>query len=160
MKDPTPDAWARAYEVLSGKDGKGISLRRAAEAAGVSVGVLKGWVNRSRDRRIEDEAWVHEIAEQYDGVRESQAGVLEDIAWNRACAGTPVPIVKGGVVIGESYKHDNNLLMQMLSAKDSTYRDDKQSQINLNFDHGDLFLRYQSVVRLVDAEQEMLEHKE
>ena len=158
MSDPLPDGWERAYAVLSGEDKGGISFRRAAEAAGVSVGELRSWIRRSREQRVEDEEWVHEIATQYDGVKEMQAGVLEDVAWDRALHGTPQPIVKNGEVVGNSYKHDNNLLMSILRAKDENYREKSDSSVRVNFDLGDLFLRYQSVVRLADADNEKLEY--
>ena len=133
-----------------------VSKKSAAEAAGVSIWELNKWVKRSRERRVEDEPWVWEIAEVCDNALESQAGTLEDKAWNRVIEGVIAPVIHKGEITDHYRKHDNGLLMKMLRRRDENYSKpaEKPVDVNLTIDIGDLASRIASTHRMQQIKQE------
>ena len=152
--DPDPDAWQKALSVLRGDDSQGISMRHAADAAGVSTADLRSWIRRSREHRDKDDPWVWDICKAYDEIKGDQAATLEDIAWNRATNGTPEAIVVAGKVVGTKQKHDNGLLMRLLEAKNPKEYGKEANKLNINFDASALFKKFQAAVRIEDAKAE------
>ncbi len=148
----TPERWAAAALILCGGDGERVSVRAAAEAAGVSISVLRGWIRRSSERRAEDEPWIWGIADEYAGFAESQGGRLEDAAWDRALNGVKKGVWHGGAKVGEEVVHDNNLLLKVLGVRDERYVDRKRSELQIT-DASDLYKRFVAVRKLARARE-------
>ena len=157
-----PHKWITARKILLGEDPERVSVRSAAQAAGITITELQKWVNRSRQKNIEDEPWVHEICEVYDTAKVSQAGTLEDEAWQRALKGTPEAIVQDGEVVGHKAKHDNGLLMKMLKARDERYVDKGVGaavsvSINQNITIEDLEAKWNAMSRMKEVRDGIIE---
>ncbi len=148
----TPERWAAAALILGGGDGERVSVRAAAEAAGVSISVLRGWIRRSSERRAEDETWIWAIADEYAGFMESQGGRLEDAAWDRALNGVKKGVWHGGARVGEEIVHDNTLLLKVLGVRDERYVDRKKTDIRIS-DPSDLYKRFIAVQKLSQARE-------
>jgi len=154
----TPEAWDRARNVLHGNDAASVSLKSAAAAAGVSLRVLKRWIARSRERRIEDDPFIHTIAEDVDAAIEEQTATLEDEAWKRALNGTPKDVYCQGIVVGQEAKHDNALLMRMLEHRDPSYRRNAEVEVKLSLgEPQEIYARLLAGQRLAEARQEAIE---
>ena len=124
MSGLTIKQWETARRILHGGDARGCSVALAAKEAGVSTRVLKSFVQRSRERRVEDEPWVWEVAEDFDDSRQRQGEVLEDIAWNRVVDGTEeVRTLASGEQVTTT-KHDNRLLEKLLTKRVEDYKEE------------------------------------
>ena len=148
----SPQGWQEAKEILLGNDTTKVSKTAAADAAGISLRELNQWVKRSREKHIEDEPWIWEIAEIYDNSLEAQAGRVEDELWDRAFNGTPTPIVVDGEEKGTVNKPDNRLLEKLVVARDKKYRDksaiDITGKIALDVDFEVLELQWKAKLRM------------
>lgn len=119
----SPDEWALAWGVLSGSSSSGCSDRAAAAAAGVSVERLRGFVVRSRERRVGDEVWVWGVAEEYDRRHAEQAHMLEDRLFAQAVGGTEKVVEDGeGNVKRVERVERPDLVERLLGVRDGRYR--------------------------------------
>ena len=136
-KTLTPERWEVACNLLQGLDPSGlISPRAAAAAAGVPLSTFKLWIERSREQRPDDDAWVWEIAPVYDERFAAQGEALEDVLFQRFHKGEVTPIImkdKTGnpLRIGEKVTYDNNLGLKLLRARDDRYKPAPKVQNNL-----------------------------
>ena len=120
---PTLAQWEAAKAVLTGQAPRGfVSPRAAARAAGITLPVLRAWIKRSREQRVEDELWVHEIAEVYDTRYQAQAAVLEDILFDHALHGQRSPVYVNGEQVTERITYDHWLGLRLLEVRDPRYR--------------------------------------
>ncbi|MCY4642601.1 MAG: hypothetical protein OXC41_07910 [Gammaproteobacteria bacterium] len=153
----TPERWSKAKAVLSGDSDEGISFKTAARMAGVSVGVLKAWIARSRERNPEDSPEFHEIAEFYDTVDVLQAETMEDELWKLAKKGKPKKTFYMGECIATTYEKDPSLMMKLLRVRDERYQDKSPTGLTVNMDASEIYRRLIAGKRLAEAEQEALE---
>ncbi|MCY4584103.1 MAG: hypothetical protein OXE50_15100 [Chloroflexi bacterium] len=166
MLDPlarfTPKRWKKAKRILLGKDDERVSLTAAAQAAGISLAEIKGWIGRSEEKRPGDDPLIHEIAEVYHESDAHQAGRLEDIAWKRGVVGELEPLVHQGKLTGDNRrKYDNKLLEKMLAVRDDRYRPSKDGTTILKLDAGEIFERLLAAQRLAIAREkkgEIIDH--
>ena len=120
---PTLAQWEAAKAVLTGQAPRGfVSPTAAVRAAGISLPVLRAWIKRSRERRVDDEPWVHEIAEVYDTRYQAQAEVLEDVLFDQAIHGYRTPVYINGKQVGERVIYDHRLALRLLEVRDPRYQ--------------------------------------
>ena len=120
---PTLAQWEAAKAVLTGQAPRGfVSPMAAARAAGIPLPVLRAWIKRSRERRVDDELWVHEIAEVYDTRYQAQAEVLEDVLFDHALHGYRTPVYIKGKQVGERIIYDHGLGLRLLEVRDPRYQ--------------------------------------
>ena len=120
---PTLAQWEAAKAVLTGQAPRGfVSPTAAARAAGISLPVLRVWIKRSREQRVDDEPWVHEIAEVYDTRYQAQAEVLEDVLFDQAIHGYRTPVYIKGKQVGERIIYDHGLALRLLEVRDPRYQ--------------------------------------
>ena len=143
----TRERWERARVVLEGGDDEVVSRRSAAAKAGVTLSDLRRWVKRSRERRVEDEDWIHEICGVWDRSFEEQAGKLEDVAWSRAIVGVDKPVIHQGKVTCTVKEVDNRVLLRMLEARDPRYGKKVEHNHRVKLEPGERFLRFQGMMR-------------
>lgn len=151
----TKENWEKAWLVLSGQRGNRISKRAAAEAAGTSPQTLAAWINRSKERRPEDEPWVWEIAKQMDTLYSERGETLEDVAWDAAINGKRKDIVFQGKVAGESREQDLKHTMRMLEQYKPEYRqlENTTAEVRILLDNPEeIFKRLQAQAKLHRAE--------
>lgn len=144
----TPERWEKARAVLSGEDNTGVSFLHAARAAGVKRRTLARWIERSRERRPEDERWIWTIAEVVDAAPKMQADRLEDVLWSRAMAGWDEPVFHGGKLVGYKHKHDNRALIRLLQVRDPAYRNPAPQATALSMGDGEVYQRLRAQLRL------------
>ena len=100
--------WEAAKAVLTEEDPSGfVSSQAAARAAGIALSVLCAWIKRSRERRVDDKPWVHEIAEVYDTRYQAQDVVLEDRLFDHALHGQRIPVYVNGEQVAERTAYDH-----------------------------------------------------
>jgi len=157
LEQLTPERWQKALAVLNGEEGTSVSVRAAANAAGVPTAFVKLWVRRSREKHLEDDSWVHDIADQFDASALEQAGILEDKLFDHAVNGVPTPIVSKGEHIGDVRKHSGKLTMDMLKARDDRYRTRQETTVKLTMDDEDVQMRFIAMMRLRAAQLEAIE---
>ena len=120
---PTLAQWEAAKAVLTGQAPRGfVSPTAAARAAGIPLPVLRAWIKRSREQRVDDEPWVHEIAEVYDTRYQAQAAVLEDVLFNHALHGQRSLVYVNGKQVAERITYDHGLGLRLLEVRDPRYR--------------------------------------
>ena len=120
---PTLAQWEAAKAVLTAEDPSGfVSPQAAARVAGIPLPVLRAWIKRSREQRVEDEPWVHEIAEVYDTRYQAQAAVLEDVLLDHAINGQRTPVYVNGEQVGERITYDHWLGLRLLEVRDPRYQ--------------------------------------
>ena len=132
----TFDRWEVAREVLEGRHECGhISPRAAAREAGVSLAEFRRWIARSREKREEDEAWIHEIAQVYDTRFQVQGEEVEDTMYHRAMKGVEVEeitVAENSISTKTKTVFDNKLLMRALEVRDPRYVQQRGTTINQN----------------------------
>ena len=143
-----PVAWTNARDVLYGKSGDKISERAAAAAAGVSIRELRAWVARSREKRVEDEPWVHLIAEEYDSAPLEQAGVLEDKLWGIAVNGVEEEVWHQGEHVGTKVKQMPSVAKDLMVARDPRYKPKPEVELNVTMDVDEMIRRLQATARM------------
>ena len=100
--------WEAAKAVLTAEAPSGfVSPQAAARAASIALPVLRAWIKRSRERRLDDEPWVHEIAEVYDTCYQAQAAVLEDVLFDYALHGQRIPVYVNDEQVAERITYDH-----------------------------------------------------
>ena len=120
---PTLAQWEAAKAVLTAEAPSGfVSPQAAARAAGIPLPVLRAWIKRSREQRVDDEPWVHEIAEVYDTRYQAQAAVLEDVLLDHAINGQRTPVFVKGKQVGERITYDHWLGLRLLEVRDPRYQ--------------------------------------
>lgn len=149
----TPERWDTIKTILSGGDDSKVSLSAAASAAGVTQNDIKKWVIRSREKRGEDDPFIHDIAIFYDTVPELQIGKLEDTIWRRAMEGEEKIVWHKGENVGTEFVKDNKLLMRLVEVRSDKYRK-INTPIMVVGDLEDTFKRLQAGVRLAQARVE------
>ena len=105
----TYEGWLKAKEILLGNNPKAVSLKAAAQAAGVTPHELRLWARRARegDPTLGDAlTWAQEIPAVMDGAKESQGQVMEDLIWQRAVSGTEKPVIHKGKVTDTFVEYD------------------------------------------------------
>ncbi len=152
----TYEKWEAAKVVLSGQSDEGVSFTAAARAAGVSVAVLRAWVNRSRQRHPGDSPTFHAIAEFYDTIKQLQGEVIEDDLWQIARKGHKMPTIDKGHIVDHYYKKDPSLMMKLLKVRDPKY-EDKSAGVTIKLDASEVFRRLIAGKRIAEARQEALE---
>ena len=103
-----------------------LSRPKLLRAAGIPLPVLRAWIKRSRQQRVDDEPWVHEIAEVYDTRYQAQAAVLEDVLFDHALHGQPTPVYVNGKQVAERITYDHWLALRLLEVRDPRYRQDSK----------------------------------
>ena len=127
----TRERWLEARRVLFGeRPEQGVSLDAAARAAGITRRVLRSWIERSREQRIEDEPWVHQIAKDVDDCPDIQGEVLEDVLFDHAVNGVDAPVVHQGKVRDTYKKFDHRLAERMLAVRDRRYVKTERKEID------------------------------
>ena len=157
MTELCPRKWELAKGIILGDDPERVSLKSAAKAAGMTLGQLTKWIDRSRERLISDDPWVWEIAEAVDFAGMAQAGTLEDAAWKRSVTGIEEDVYAGGEVVGTKVKYDNRLLEKMLKARDPKYIEKTHTtnvNINADIDMEALEARWNARLRMKEVEAE------
>ena len=145
--------WLAAERVLTGECGDVVSVRSAAAAAGVSVRELKAWVERSREQRVEDDDWIHGIAEVWDSRDELQAGILEDVLWKNAVNGVTETIVNAKGDKTTKNKANERATIRMLEVRDRRYRPKAETNTLVVTDNPlDLLAKLQAAKRLAEIE--------
>ena len=132
----TPEKWALARAVLLGESSKVVSLTAAAKAAGITRAELNSWIKRSGQKRIEDEPWVHEIAEVLVAADGHKADKLTDKAWERSL---------------DDKKTDNKLLVRMIEKYDPDFAPKKDAPAP--FDIDEIYRRMMAIGKIKDAEK-------
>lgn len=119
----TPEAWSRALVVLRGDDGKSQSIGAASKAAGVTRRVLLGWVDRSREMRVDDDAWIHCIAQDFDESADDRFDTAEDKLFEMGVNGeTQIIYDEAGDVIRKIVKPNSKALLAYLGKRDEGYK--------------------------------------
>lgn len=150
----SPERWALARTILAGESDVAVSWAAAARAAGVSVNVLRAWVERSAERNPEDDPWIYEIAEIAATRDELQSGRLEDLAWQRTVKGWKEPVFQGGIKVGTKRKRDHKLLMDLMRVRDPRYQPKPSTVVNtLIADPHELFTRLKAATRLKQIQE-------
>ncbi len=104
-----------------GGEGVGVSMAAAARHTGISKSNFLKMVERSREKREEDDDWVHEISVIYDSHEGLLADTLKDAAFDRALNGIESDVYHNGEVVGKKINHDNKMLMSLLGAHNDRY---------------------------------------
>ena len=117
-----PESWARAKAVLIGMDPRGVSLTRAAQAAGLTRAQLDKQIRDIRDHPENYPGWAREIPVVVDSRFQDQADVLGDALWDRGLNGTEKGVYHNGRLINTEVQYDNRLAMDMLARRDAAYR--------------------------------------
>ena len=154
-----PDGWAAAKRVLLGEDGSKVSMKAAADAAGIGIAAMRRWIDRSRQKNMEDEPWVWEIADVIDVSAVAKAGVLEDTAWDRALNGVEQDVWHQGEVVGTKRVVDSRLLVTLLKAHDPKYIERTHTtnvNINADIDVNDLEARWLARERMKEINPELV----
>ena len=103
----------------------GVTIKAAAAAVDMDVPRFRVWMQRSREQREEDPAWVHEIAVVVGTAHLSKSQTVEDEIYRRAILGTEEEVFYQGKVVGSRIKHDNKLLLTVKRQLDPAWREDK-----------------------------------
>ena len=141
MQEFTSERWHIVKSVLSGEHDDKVSLKAAAEEAGVTASIVRGWIRRSQERRPEDDPLIHEIAPFMEEAGQLQAERLEDVLWERAITGVEAPVIFKGQVTDSYRKVDNKLLLRALEVRDERYRPrSTHVRVNIN-DPNDIYER-------------------
>ena len=127
--------------MLEGGSSGGVSLRAAAEAAGVGVRDLRELVERSREMLAEDAPWIHEVWGVIEGRDSKQSEPLEDMLWRSVMEGgvveKEVRDKEGNVVKHEVTRKSNaELGLKLLSMKDERYKEKKGSDVKVTINMG------------------------
>lgn len=154
MQEFSPERWAIVKDVLSGDHNDQVSMKAAAQQAGISLATLKAWIRRSERQLPEDDPLIHEIAPFMQEVDELQAATLEDVMWQRAIEGVDHPVIHKGEVTDTYKKVDNRLLDRMISVRSERYRPKVQHEHRHRLDASDIYARLLAGRRLAEAERE------
>lgn len=139
LENLTPQAWEQARGVLFGEAGdkeKGykVSYTAAAKAAGVTRKELMAWIRRAKKRMVEDEPWIHSIADDVEQIESHRADELLDVVWDKAMAG------------------DAKLALTLLKKYDPEYRE--QPEFIPIMDMSEMFRRIQALQKIEQAKLE------
>ena len=150
----TAERWEIVKSVLSGEHSDKVSLKAAAEEAGVTASIVRAWIKRSAERHQEDDPLMLEIAPFMEEIEQLQADALEDKLWERAMIGVDHPVIHKGVVTDTYKKVDNRLLMRALEVRNERYRP-RSTHVNVNInDPNDIYERLLAGHRNASAERE------
>ena len=147
----------------AGGSSRAIAQRSATgpqpRAAGVSLHVLKGWVERSREKRPEDAGWFHEVHVVWDSRRELQQGLLEDQLFHMATQPKEtVELNADEQVVKTKIEGGGNLqaILALIKARGGIYTP-KERGANVNvtiLDAQEVYRRLQSRARMREVANE------
>ena len=148
----TLENWQTVRNVLFGGCDRGVSLRVAADVAGVEVKEIKAWIARSRKQLVEDEDWIHDIHREFDTAKSERGEVVRDYAWNAMMQGIPTTkFVKGEPV--EVREVNVSLLMKFMEALLPEFKP-KENHVKVKIDMSNLFQHFQGAARMRLAKEQ------
>lgn len=154
FKKLTKFSVTKLTEILSGEDGKRVSIRAATRAVNINRTEFNAWVERSRERRPADPSWLWALAKAADRAAENQGQVLEDKLWERALNGVEEPVYQGGMRVGYKTKYDHNLALKLLAARDPKYRSSfREDDMAPVLDTNELYRRMDALWKLREADK-------
>ena len=124
----TQENWERVKQIISGENSNRVTIYAARKIIGINKSEFDAWVRRSRERVATDPHWIWEICDVVDDANSMQAQALEDKLWGWAMNGRPEEVWSKGECVGVRTKHDPNLALRLLAARDERYRVTPKSQ--------------------------------